>query len=501
MLSASTSLVAQDSIEEVWARLLSAAGRDDFEPELVVSNSSEFGPAYYGNSQVTIDARVVDLFGQLDSSSGSIAYILAHELAHHKRGHIPTFFAKRSLRGTSAGNLDSEVLRIRDESEADNLAGLYCYLADYEMPNMSLVLDSVYSHYSIPESLPGYPTLHERKQIAEQTQVQIEQITKAYDLALTCSALKLYEQSNFLLETLVRDVRFNPAEVYDLLSANLLFQALDEMSEEIDLLKRWHWPIVLSSRPGEVERLTRSIGDEAKDPLKLLDEAREYARKGEEKRWKEGYRPPLLPLIAFFEELWLDQGLKFRELPAECSELGDEEKCMVEAFLLQKQGKSKKAAAVLSGDFSDFSDIARLNLSIVREGDIGATELPQGELHELLKPMVKETISEIIFGIPNKRDVRLGRKSLFSFGYLDDGIEVVKMNGKNAATFIFLPQEAIANEIKLPSLFELSTFFDSGHRIVSSVKLSNRIVLNCGDGVLTVYGTSGKLDSVIIAVD
>lgn len=496
----STTLVAQDSIEDVWARLLSAAGRDDFEPELVVSNSSKFGPAFYRNNQITIDVRAVELFDRLDPSSGSLAYILAHELAHHKSGHIPTFFAKRSLKGTSAGNLDREVLRIRDESEADNLAGLYCYLAAYEMPNMSLVLDSVYSHYSIPDSLPGYPTLHERKQIAEQTQIQIEQITKAYDIALTCSALKLYEQSNFLLETLIRDVRFNPAEVYDLLSANMLFQALDIMSEEIHLLKGWHWPIILSSRPGEVESITRSIGQEAKDPQKLLEQAREYAKKGEAKRWKEGYHPPLLPLIGFFEKFWLDRGLKFKDLSSELSGLGDEEKHIVEAFLLQHQGKSKKSAAVLNREFSDFNEIARLNLRIVEDRSIGAPDQTHGELNELLKPIVAEPLSQIIFGIPNKRDVRLGRKSLFSFGSLDDGVKVVKMNGSNAATFILLAHEAIADQVQMPALFKLSTFIDSGHSIMSSVKLSNRVVLNCGNGVLVVYDTSGILDSVIISV-
>ena len=65
------------------------------------------GPAYYSGGTVHLHQGLLDslqnTLSEADAARG-VAYVLAHELAHHNRGHIATHFAKKSLRRTEVGS-------------------------------------------------------------------------------------------------------------------------------------------------------------------------------------------------------------------------------------------------------------------------------------------------------------------------------------------------------------------------------------------------------------
>ena len=212
-------------VAELWSTLLQASGNtDDFPPTVETVESDAMGPAYYSGGTVHLHQGLLDslqkTLSEADAARG-VAYVLAHELAHHNRGHIATHFAKKSLRRTEVGSAmrqNKALFTLSHETDADQMAGLYTHIAG--IPALDLapeVLQTIYTAYGIPDSLPGYPSLNERQRIATKMAEEMENVALLYDLALFATALGLYEDAEQLIVSLIRDLGYNPTEVYDLL--------------------------------------------------------------------------------------------------------------------------------------------------------------------------------------------------------------------------------------------------------------------------------------------
>ena len=77
-------------VTELWSTLLQASGNtDDFPPTVETVESDAMGPAYYSGGTVHLHQGLLDslqkTLSEADAARG-VAYVLAHELAHHNRG-------------------------------------------------------------------------------------------------------------------------------------------------------------------------------------------------------------------------------------------------------------------------------------------------------------------------------------------------------------------------------------------------------------------------------
>ena len=108
-----------------------------------------------------------------ERAEDALSYVLAHELAHHESElTCVRIFAKKVSATTDwADERSTKEQAIanpkRIETEADTYAGLYGHIAGYRPLDVAEeTLDKIYEAYDIPDSLPGYPTLDERKVMA-----------------------------------------------------------------------------------------------------------------------------------------------------------------------------------------------------------------------------------------------------------------------------------------------------------------------------------------------
>lgn len=236
-----------DKAQQIWSDLVKTSGiRYDFEPELKFVDS-ENNPAYYSNGIIHIEEKLLNLLNDSlgERSNDGLAYVLSHELAHHNRQHVWNHFAKTARRNTDARLYENRLsISIENESVADLDAGMNSHIAGYNSLDISSkVLDLIYYIYDLPDSIPGYPTLGDRKAIQENRLEQFKDLSVFYDVALmslqigdadyAIKALKIVLQSGY-----------KSYEVYELLAYAYFIRAKNSVPYKI--LELWAFPITLS---------------------------------------------------------------------------------------------------------------------------------------------------------------------------------------------------------------------------------------------------------------
>ena len=358
-------------VAELWSTLLQASGNtDDFPPTLETVESDAMGPAYYSGGTIHLHQGLLDslqnTLSDADAARG-VAYVLAHELAHHNRRHIATHFAKKSLRRTEVGTAmrqNKALFTLSHETDADQMAGLYTHIAG--IPALDLapeVLQAIYTAYAIPDSLPGYPSLNERQRIATKMAEEMENVALLYDLALFATALGLHEEAEKLVVSLIRDLSFNPTEVYDML-ALIHFDWAITLLQDVRL-SSWQFPIQMVSRPFSKE-LTRGLSSEdVVTALYHLDKAIKWGSKGNVGS-SPGKKSSGIVFSAQWLKLFVEEAHSERgHLIASC--VDEESKVLFETLERFLQGKSKKALKQLNAvEFVQFKYEARVNAALVQ---------------------------------------------------------------------------------------------------------------------------------------
>ncbi|MEZ4851844.1 MAG: hypothetical protein R3B93_25175 [Bacteroidia bacterium] len=150
---------------------------------------SELGVAFQENDQISIERKALEIcmeFG--DRAADALAALLSHEIAHYLYHHetiiAPSAYATRQNQEKDQPELE-EIIRVEDEADTRGvfLAARAGYRTEDILPDL---LDLIYKKYQLPENLPGYPSLTERKKQA------VLSGEKARDLA------DLFEMSNLL---------------------------------------------------------------------------------------------------------------------------------------------------------------------------------------------------------------------------------------------------------------------------------------------------------------
>ena len=169
--------LSDETLYKVYDDIVYAIGNNSPRPPVLSLKNTERNPASYhpGKKTITLENKVLEVcysFGK--DSLNALAYILAHELGHHYRGHgWVTQFASLDFSNEIEKKKESDQQKVDDETEADIYAGFYAHIAGYNALSVAdKFLDKIYMEYDLSDSLPNYPTLTQRKKVVVENKHQ-----------------------------------------------------------------------------------------------------------------------------------------------------------------------------------------------------------------------------------------------------------------------------------------------------------------------------------------
>lgn len=163
--------------------------------------------------------------------NNAIAYILCHELAHYFKGHLEDYkvgWVKdygNGLELTSKAKVKRNIPKdtiIFIESEADEFAGFYSYVANYDCRNvLGSLIDSIYDWLShLPEPISdndlessGYLSRSDRKDVANKAAETLKELIPVFDAGNYLLMIKKYEQAAICFEYVAQF--FPSREIYN----------------------------------------------------------------------------------------------------------------------------------------------------------------------------------------------------------------------------------------------------------------------------------------------
>lgn len=176
-------------VQDVFSDIVAAYGRvHPSPPELVITPISGIIAEAKDDGRIFIGKDFVELCRSLGAdSTDAMAMVLSHELAHHYNHHFWSSTYGSAFADSDWGQkIDSlgsaAAFRSYYESQADDFGLFYSYLAGYETFHIAeKVYNAIYSHFELPELLPGYPSREERIQIAQMASERIQELVPIFE--------------------------------------------------------------------------------------------------------------------------------------------------------------------------------------------------------------------------------------------------------------------------------------------------------------------------------
>ncbi|THH39777.1 M48 family metalloprotease [Neolewinella litorea] len=247
----------------VFDRLVDAWGESSRPaPYFTLTAARRSGARVEGNL-IVLEEAAYDLCMSFGAEADyALATVLAHELIHYYAGHA---------RGGSGIGLLADPGPDDREAEADYRGGFLAYLAGYPTSNvMPRVLEGLYNAYGLPDTLTDYPTLNERKALADRTYRELQELIEVFEMAVALTALDRYGEAapyyDHLLQSFPSREIYNNAGVVYARAALPLFQPTT---------LRYVYPIELDLRT-RLDGQTRSLTTDRATREAYLHTARRY---------------------------------------------------------------------------------------------------------------------------------------------------------------------------------------------------------------------------------
>ncbi len=168
------------------------------------------------NAEIGLEEKAYDICVSFGADSlNALAGILAHELTHYyeKHGWTEMFAADFSTMESSSAiaRLDQH---LPQETQADYLGGFLAYAAGYQTLEITpAFLEKVYQAYGFNETMTGYPSLVERKEMATASLQRCQQLIHVFDMANYLVALGDYGAAKQYYQYILND--FQSREMYN----------------------------------------------------------------------------------------------------------------------------------------------------------------------------------------------------------------------------------------------------------------------------------------------
>jgi tetratricopeptide (TPR) repeat protein len=237
---------------------------------------NSLGPAsaYPRSGLIIMEEKGYDICTGLGRDSlNALAVFLAHELVHcyekHDwEEHFGFEFAGQKMTTNIKDN------QIEDETQADYLGGFLAYQAGFKTFGvMSQFLEKVYAAYDLKdENLKNYPTLKERKGIADTSEIKLNALIELFEMGNFLVAIEQYDDALEYYDKVVEN--FQSRELYNNIGVVATLTAMSKFP--VSELK-YGFPVELDVR-SRMNSGTRGQTDKEYREEKLL-EAIEYFTK------------------------------------------------------------------------------------------------------------------------------------------------------------------------------------------------------------------------------
>ena len=260
--------------KEIYNNLITAIGNNFPEKPQFVFSTSTNNPAYIYNNKIYFEEKLYDALSELgDKQEDGIAFILAHELAHHYLRHVWMKKAGYGFKNTEIGqtliNFNDQLI---EETQADLYAGFFAHISGYNSLSIAEnVLDIVYNSYQLDSNITGYPSLYERKKISESKKQELQQLTNVFDIANLALLTEHYNNAVDCYEYILNE-GFTSREIYNNLGLSFIYSALDLLDKK---KYKYYLPTSLDLNTRAEIQSTRGIGidDHKIKAIELLEMA------------------------------------------------------------------------------------------------------------------------------------------------------------------------------------------------------------------------------------
>ena len=160
LLFVSFSINSQEEIaQNVFKKIINSIGNNFNQPPILEIVNTENNPAYYSprDNKIYIEDKTLKIFENNKNFEDILAYLIAHELAHHYLNHgwmRNLDFGYSSTIGNFIIDEDNKNQKKIDETQADIFGGFFAKIAGYDALNFGeYCLREIYKEYEIPESI------------------------------------------------------------------------------------------------------------------------------------------------------------------------------------------------------------------------------------------------------------------------------------------------------------------------------------------------------------
>jgi tetratricopeptide (TPR) repeat protein len=253
-------------------------------PILVLSNSISEVATYDPTGKepiIRIGVNFVELirnFGK--DSSNALAHVLGHELAHVILRQND--FISNIGSGYASAEFNKSVKQYKKtlqdslfERQADEYAAFYAHISGYNTSGLGpVILDSIYNRFHLTDSkLSKYPTLLERKSIAEFTEKKMSGLKKLYDAANLFVLVGNFDLASSLYRTIISE-NFPSREIHNNIGVISLIQGI-QLLDTIEY--PYYFPVTLDFDTRLKSNSERAISQDAelffKEAIRNFDNA------------------------------------------------------------------------------------------------------------------------------------------------------------------------------------------------------------------------------------
>ena len=227
-----TTAISQIEVQQIFNQLTTVVG--DYSqtlPKIVIRPQKRFGASYRrSENTIFIEQAAIDICATFEEDANSaVAFLLGHELTHYYQKHDwqETGFTTGFL--TPVATFQQH---IHHEKEADTYSAFITHLAGYNSVKiLPQLLEKIYDAYDLKgKILSGYPTLSERKALANDVCKTVQNLIDIHQAANYLYALGNYEAAMVSYEYLLKYVKYK--ELYNNIGLCALYTALPIIHQE-----------------------------------------------------------------------------------------------------------------------------------------------------------------------------------------------------------------------------------------------------------------------------
>ncbi|MDX2361592.1 MAG: tetratricopeptide repeat protein [Crocinitomicaceae bacterium] len=254
LLFASTSCFAEEGtpltteekleiLEEVYVNIYNAMGINEDRPILKLDSRRSRSVAYLkkgrdGGKIIAVEEKAFDICMELGvDSKNALAFLMAHELGHfrydhHWGGEFASSFAIADIQDEIA-DASKKMGELKFyETQADQMGGIYCYLAGYNIAGIGeILLPKMYEAYGLPAINKKYPTLTQRIEITQQNDAAMKLLVNVYEAGTYALLLGEYAEARRCFQHCLNK-GFKSREVYNNIGVASFLEAAELIGKD-----------------------------------------------------------------------------------------------------------------------------------------------------------------------------------------------------------------------------------------------------------------------------